>query len=93
MIGPIRDHSAKLRIEFRDDRFRSGMAAPDHKIQRTRDQRPQTDLYAHYEAGMPFYEAKRVDRMAVDVEHFLELAPDAPERPAVQSIMRTMRGR
>ena len=42
---------------------------------------------------MPFYKAKRVDRMAVYVEHFLELAPDAPERPAVQSIMRTMRGR
>ncbi len=49
--------------------------------------------YAHYEAGMAFYKAKRVDRMAVYFENFLKLAPNAPERPAVQSIMRTVRGR
>jgi tetratricopeptide (TPR) repeat protein len=49
--------------------------------------------YAHYEAGMAFYKAKRVDRMAVYFENFLKLAPDAPEKPAVQSIMRTVRGR
>jgi tetratricopeptide (TPR) repeat protein len=49
--------------------------------------------YAHYEAGMAFYKAKRVDRMAVYFENFLRLAPAAPERPAVQSIMRTVRGR
>jgi tetratricopeptide (TPR) repeat protein len=49
--------------------------------------------YAHYEAGMAFYKARKVDRMAVYFENFLKLAPDAPERPAVQSIMRTVRGR
>jgi tetratricopeptide (TPR) repeat protein len=49
--------------------------------------------YAHYEAGMAFYKAKRVDRMAVYFENFLKLAPDSPEKPAVQSIMRTVRGR
>jgi tetratricopeptide (TPR) repeat protein len=49
--------------------------------------------YAHYEAGMAFYKVKRVDRMAVYFENFLKLAPDAPENPAVQSIMRTVRGR
>ena len=49
--------------------------------------------YAHYEAGMAFYKAKKVDRMAVYFENFLKLAPNAPERPAVQSIMRTVRGR
>ena len=49
--------------------------------------------YAHYEAGMAFYKAKKVDRMAVYFENFLRIAPDAPERPAVQSIMRTVRGR
>ena len=49
--------------------------------------------YAHYEAGMAYYKAKRFDRMAVDFENFLKLAPNAPERPAVQSIMRTVRGR
>ena len=49
--------------------------------------------YAHYEAGMAFYKVKRVDRMAVYFENFLRLAPAAPERAAVQSIMRTVRGR
>ena len=49
--------------------------------------------YAHYEAGMAYYKAKRVDRMAVYFENFLKLAPNAPEKPAVQSIMRTVRGR
>ena len=49
--------------------------------------------YAHYEAGMAFYKTKRVDRMAVYFENFLKLAPNAPERAAVQSIMRTLRGR
>ena len=49
--------------------------------------------YAHYQAGMSFYKAKRVDKMAVYFENFLKLAPNAPEAPAVQSIMRTVRGR
>ena len=49
--------------------------------------------YAHYGAGMAFYKAKRVDKMAVYFENFLKLAPAAPERPAVLSIMRTVRGR
>ena len=49
--------------------------------------------YAHYEAGMAFYKIKRVDRMAVSFENFLKLAPNAPEKPAVQSIMRTVRGK
>ena len=49
--------------------------------------------YAHYFAGMNFCEAKRIDQMAVYFENFLKLAPNAPERPAVESIMRTVRGR
>jgi tetratricopeptide (TPR) repeat protein len=49
--------------------------------------------YAHYNAGMNFYKAQRVDLMAVYFENFLKLAPNAPERPAVESIMRTLRGR
>jgi cellulose synthase operon protein C len=53
---------------------------------------PQT-AYAHFHAGMNFYKAKRVDKMAVYFENFLKLAPNAPERPAVESIMRTIRGR
>lgn len=49
--------------------------------------------YAHYYAAMNFYEAKQVAQMAVYFENFLKLAPNAPERPAVESIMRTIRGR
>jgi tetratricopeptide (TPR) repeat protein len=49
--------------------------------------------YAHYEAGMAYYKIKRIDKMAVYFENFLKLAPNAPEKPAVQSIMRTVRGR
>jgi tetratricopeptide (TPR) repeat protein len=49
--------------------------------------------YAHYYAAMSFYEAKQVARMAVYFENFLKLAPNAPERPDVESIMRTVRGR
>ena len=49
--------------------------------------------YAHYEAGMAFYKVNRIDRMAVYFENFLKLAPQAPEGPAVLSIMRTIRGR
>jgi tetratricopeptide (TPR) repeat protein len=49
--------------------------------------------YAHYNAGMNFYKAQRVDQMAVYFENFLKLAPNAPERPAVESVMRTIRGR
>src|SRR5262245_8753992 len=56
------------------------------------DNNPQM-AYAHYYAGMNFYEAKRVDRMAVYFENFLKLAPNAPERSAVESIMRTVRGK
>jgi tetratricopeptide (TPR) repeat protein len=49
--------------------------------------------YAHYYAGMANYRLKRVDRMATHFEAFTRLAPAAPERPAVESIMRTLRGR
>jgi len=49
--------------------------------------------YAHYMAGMSFYKAKRVDKMANYFENFMQLAPNAPERPAVQSILKTLRGR
>ena len=48
---------------------------------------------AHYYAGLSHYRAERIDLMARHFEAFLELAPDAPERPQVESIMRTVRGR
>ncbi len=47
--------------------------------------------YAHYNAGIAAYQVKRVDRMAGFFERFLKLAPEAPERPAVEALMRTVR--
>lgn len=49
--------------------------------------------YAHYYAGFAYNKLRRADTMAAHFEAFLNLAPSAPERPAVESIMRTIRGR
>ena len=49
--------------------------------------------YAHYHAGQAFSRINRVDRAAEHFERFLKLAPAAPERAAVESVMRTLRGR
>lgn len=49
--------------------------------------------YARYYAGLSYYKAKRIDLLAERFEAFLKLAPNAPERPEVESIMRTIRGR
>lgn len=54
------------------------------------DRQP-NNAYAHYYGGMMHYRANRVDRMAVHFEQFLKLAPEAPERPEVLSIMRTLK--
>ena len=52
-----------------------------------------TPAYAHYYAGLSYYQVKRIDLMATFFEAFLKLAPQAPERIQVESIMRTVRGR
>jgi tetratricopeptide (TPR) repeat protein len=49
--------------------------------------------YAHYYAGLLYSKAKRVDLTASHFDRFLRLAPQAPERAEVQSIMRTLNGR
>ena len=51
------------------------------------------NAYAHYYGGLMHYRAGRPDRMAIHFEQFLRLAPDAPERPEVLQIMKTVRGR
>jgi len=48
---------------------------------------------AHYYAGLANYRAKRIDLMTNHFEMFIKLAPNAPERPEVESILRTVRGR
>ena len=49
--------------------------------------------YAHFYAGTAYQKDKRLDKTSEHFEAFLRLAPSAPEAPAVQSIMRTLRGR
>ncbi|MBI4477458.1 MAG: tetratricopeptide repeat protein [Acidobacteria bacterium] len=49
--------------------------------------------YGHYYAGHSYYKAKRVDQTAKFWTTFLKLAPEAPERAAVESILKTLRGR
>ncbi len=51
-----------------------------------------TFAYAHYYAGLAYSRLKRPDQVALYFEHFLSVAPKAPERSAVMSIMRTIRG-
>jgi len=48
---------------------------------------------AHYYAGLANYRAKRIDLMTKSFENFVKLAPNAPERQEVESILRTVRGR
>lgn len=49
--------------------------------------------YAHYYAGLAYSKLKQLDRMGTHLEYFLKLAPKAPERPAVETLMRSLRGR
>ena len=49
--------------------------------------------YGHYYAGLAYSKLKQLDRMGTHLEYFLKLAPNAPERPAVESLMRSLRGR
>jgi tetratricopeptide (TPR) repeat protein len=48
--------------------------------------------YAHYYAGLAASRIQRADRLGIHFEQFLTIAPNAPEREAVMSIMRTLRG-
>jgi tetratricopeptide (TPR) repeat protein len=48
--------------------------------------------YAHYFAAQAFQRQRNLARAADHYEAFLKLAPGAPERAAVQGIMKTLRG-
>jgi len=48
--------------------------------------------YAYYYAGLAYQRMNRTDLMANRFDTFLRLAPDAPQRPEVQSVMSTIRG-
>jgi tetratricopeptide (TPR) repeat protein len=52
-----------------------------------------TFAYTYYLAGLVYDRLGRADLVAARFERFVELAPRAPERPAVESLLRTLRGR
>jgi tetratricopeptide (TPR) repeat protein len=52
-----------------------------------------SSAYAHYFAGLAYSRFRRIDQMVTHLEYFLKLAPNAPERPAVMSLMQSVRGR
>jgi tetratricopeptide (TPR) repeat protein len=47
--------------------------------------------YAHYYAGQSFQKEHNLSRAADHYQYFLQLAPESPDRAAVQAIMRTLR--
>ncbi len=47
--------------------------------------------YAHYYAGLAFQRQRQLPKAAQHFDAFLKLAPEAPERSAVQQIMRTLK--
>ena len=49
--------------------------------------------YAYYSSGLAYDRLNRTDLAIARLEIFERLAPDAPERPEVSSILRTVRGR
>ena len=48
--------------------------------------------YAHYYAGLSYSRVKRPDQVVRYFEMFLKLAPKAPERSAVTSLLRAIKG-
>lgn len=49
------------------------------------------NAYAHYYAGLSYNAMKRPDKMIEHFQKFVKLAPDAPEKARVQSILKTVR--
>jgi tetratricopeptide (TPR) repeat protein len=48
--------------------------------------------YAHYYAGQAFHKQRNMSKAAEHYQQFLQLAPESPDRAAIQSILRTLRG-
>jgi len=65
------------------------MAGAAEAFQKASDLDP-TWAYAHYYAGLAYSKVKRIDLTAQHFQTFLRLAPQAPERMEVQSIMKAL---
>ena len=89
MNGDLAEAHFQLGLAYaRREDWREGAAAFDRAVELDPGM-----AYAHYYGGLMHYRANRPDRMAIRFEQFLKLAPEAPERPEVLQIMRTIRGR
>jgi lipoprotein NlpI len=51
-----------------------------------------TFAYAYYQAALAYQRLDRPDIMANRFQQFVRLAPNAPERPQVESVLRTIAG-
>jgi tetratricopeptide (TPR) repeat protein len=74
------------------DASRGDYNAAAQAFERAIEARPRF-AYAYYQAGLAYDRIGRADLMAARFETFLRLAPEAPERSAVEGILRTIRGR
>jgi tetratricopeptide (TPR) repeat protein len=74
------------------DASRGDFNAAAQAFERAIESRPRF-AYAYYQAGRVYNRTGRSDLMAARFETFLRLAPEAPERTAVEGILRTIRGR
>jgi tetratricopeptide (TPR) repeat protein len=68
---------------------RGDFAAAADALDRSIALRPRF-AYAHYYAGLAYNRINRADLMVARFDTFLRLAPSAPERPEVESILRTV---
>jgi uncharacterized protein HemY len=74
-------------VAFRQDNFQRAAEAFERSVQLKPDL-----AYGHYYAGMAFQRVKEIAKMSEHLEIFLKLAPKAPERAMVSSMLRTLRG-
>lgn len=86
----VRDFAAFYQLGFIKSRREDWQGAAD-AFDRAAQLNP-SFAYAHYYAGLSYSRMRRPDQVASHFEVFLKLAPEAPERGAVMSIMRTLRG-
>ena len=70
----------------------SDFAAAAQAFDRCIDIAP-TFAYAYYQAALAYEKVGRPDLMANRFDRFVRLAPNAPERPQVDSVLRTVGGR
>jgi tetratricopeptide (TPR) repeat protein len=71
---------------------RNDMAAAAQAFDRATQADPRF-AYAYYSGGLVYDRLNRADLVIARLEMFERLAPEAPERPEVASILQTVRGR